>query len=71
MSAPNQVISKCYDVTRDISCDTYFLLEFISIKKAVLRFLNSSKGISLNLLNSSLISVSCVTIFGRETYTKI
>lgn len=71
MSAPNQVISKSYDVTRDISCDTYFLLEFISIKKAVLRFLNSSKGISLNLLNSSLISVSCVTIFGRETYTKI
>ena len=55
----------------DISCDTYFLLEFISIKKAVLRFLNSSKGISLNLLNSSLISVSYVTIFGREIYTKI
>ena len=71
MSAPNQVISKSYDVTRDISCDTYFLLEFISIKKAVLRFLNSSKGISLNLLNSSLISVSYVTIFGREIYTKI
>ena len=66
ISPLNWVTSELYDVTYDISCDTNFLLEFTSIKKSVLKSLNSSKGLSLNLLNCSLISISGITIFVRE-----